>query len=108
MQKSIIAFILGASLSAGGLSLAAPGDLIIRHETQAVEVTAAQAATAADWYISRSAWDGDRADIARCGLWKVIDDGAAKFYAGCTGVKTIAPGSIPADSGELRVVGRVE
>ena len=56
-----------------------------------VEVTLSEAAQAADWFIARGAWTGDRAGIVWCAVMRKGD----KFFAECHGDKTVAADSLP-------------
>lgn len=81
----------------------ASGDLIYEVTEEAVEVTAAEAATAADWFIARGAWSGARGDLV---AGRVYRGGDGKFYAACRGRKTIAPGNVPESGAAYNVVGK--
>ena len=73
------------------LVLAAASQYTYVHKETPVEVTGAQAATAADWFISRGAWSGARGDVTWCAVYR---DGDA-FKASCHGTKTVPADSLP-------------
>lgn len=103
-MKQAFWFILGGlTLGSGALASAAVGDLIVLKQETA-KITPAQAAGFADAAISAGCWSGNRANMQ---ILKIRRSGA-DFYCYVEGTDTIAPGDVPANAGELRVVGRVE
>lgn len=80
--------------------LAAASQYIYEHRDAPVDVTAAQAATAADWFIARGAWTGDRASVSWCAVYREGDS----FRARCSGTKTAAADSLPADAKVVGVI----
>ena len=82
------------------LVLAAASQYTYKHIEAPVEVTGAQAATAADWFISRGAWTGNRAAITWCAVYR---DGDA-FKASCHGSKTVNADMLPAGAQVLSVI----
>lgn len=66
-----------------GLLTGASGDVIYEAFQQA-EVSGAQAATAADWFIARGAWQGNRADIRRCVIERYASSSTG-YRAWCIG-----------------------
>ena len=103
-MKQSVWFVLGLSIGGGTLALAAPGDLIYEAPREVTKITAPQAACYADCAIAAGAWSGARADMVRA----CASREPGGFVAVTIGLKTVAPGDVPANSGELKVVGRVE
>lgn len=107
MQKTIIAFVAGLSLSAVALVSAAPGDLILqlggaRGEIAANKVSAFRAAGIAAG-ICPSGMRAD--DVQEIRAWK--EDG--QWYGVCSGLLTEKPSKLGDHGpGPHRVVGVVE
>lgn len=93
--------ILGAGLSTGALTAAAPGDFIVKAQ-QHKQITAAQAACYADCAIAAGCWDGNRADMLHA---ETSRDTGGGFSCLTTGLKTEAPSNINIPS---EIVGKVE
>ncbi len=113
MKNVAVYFTLLSVGAAGGviggstLAEAAPGDLIVHSRNDVVEITPAQAAIAADWFITMGAWDGGRADIMGCSVYKGHVGERKAVFAKCEGAKIIPVADIPID-GSVAVIGRVE
>ncbi len=90
MLRFIAGIVVGTVLTASGVAVAASAYVIVvKHDEEGVEITAAQAATGADWFIARGGWDGDRADTDYCALWRNRTVTPNKYLVYCDGRKTI-------------------
>jgi hypothetical protein len=96
MRKLLSFVIIGLGL----FSLGAASQYVHKTWDPKVEVTGAQAATAADWFISRGAWTGERADVTHCTVWRA--DG--KFWARCQGTKTVPADMLPEGANVVEVI----
>lgn len=76
-----------------GLLVGASGDIIYEAFQQA-EVSGSQAATAADWFIARGAWLGDRSDIRRCVIERYASSSTG-YRAWCIGDLSAPAASVP-------------
>jgi hypothetical protein len=105
-MRSAVYFVLGASLSAGTLALAAPGDLIYRDQA-AAEVTSVQGDCYAACAVADGTWSGAADDLESvCGSKQ--DDGKWQMTVG--GLKTDTASNVATLAGTKRVevVGAVE
>lgn len=98
------AFGIAFGSTAGILASAAPGDLIIKHQTSTVQITAEQAAQAANWAIGVGAWDKGSGDLRFLEVYK----SESGFFARAKGVTTAAPADLPVSNGAVEVVGIVQ
>lgn len=92
----------GAVGGAGVVATAAPGDLIYRVNAEPVKITTLQAAGLADAFIAVGAWNGLKADMIHCQVYRNSDGG---FGAGCSGLKKAAPSALPITEQGIQVVG---
>ena len=106
-MRQALMFVLGTSIGAGALALAAPGDLIEASHGAAVSITGAQTACFADCAIASGSWTGARADMTQTCAWK---EGPGVFKAQTRGVKTASPANLAARAAageKIEVVGAV-
>lgn len=95
MIKSFTSFLAGL-VTAGALSvMAAPGDIIYEKQSEPVQITAADAAQAADWAIAKGCWDGDRASMTHLQIWRGTNNGESVFGCRVSGLKADAPANVP-------------
>jgi hypothetical protein len=98
---------VGMAMGAGGLALAAPGDLIYQSSLGKQEVSAANAAAAGQYAKDAGLWDGEAADLLRVCVER-DPNSSTGFMGFAVGLKYAAPGDLPTGSGPVPVVGIVE